>query len=180
MDTDSRQAGKKFVKEAYRALFDHDFTRAIRAFEKAIQHDPLNASYYFKLSVTYMRSQNTDRALRAVEEAVRLAPDEEKYRLQYNRLRSRCVVEKVAGLLRSGPASLAVLEQLEKAIAADPLNATAHYLAGEVNFALGRYIPARRAARHALRLAPQSQEAKDLLHRCRRETIREKKRKREL
>jgi Tfp pilus assembly protein PilF len=178
MDTGKKKAGKQYIKEAYRALFDHDFARAVRAFEKAIQHDPTNASYYFKLSVTYARNHQLALAVQTNEKAVALDPENEKYILQHQRLLSRKLTAEALQQFEAGNAEEA-LPVIEEAMALDPLYVQAHYVAGEIYFSLAQYIKARKAARQAVRLDPGSQEARGLLARCREKAIQEKKEKRE-
>ncbi|MFT9847596.1 tetratricopeptide repeat protein [Aneurinibacillus sp. REN35] len=176
MDTGKKLAGKQYVKEAYRALFDHDFARAVRAFEKAIQCEPTNASYYFKLSVTYARNQQLILAIRAIEQALVLDQGNEKFMLQHQRLVCRQVTEEAAQYIEQGeiPQALTLSRQ---AIDLDPLYVRAHYIMAYAYFLQGNYIQARKAARQAVRLDPESELAKRLLARCREQAMLEKKSK---
>ncbi|WP_047152602.1 tetratricopeptide repeat protein [Aneurinibacillus tyrosinisolvens] len=179
MDTDKKQAGKNYIQEAYGALFDNDFARAVRALEKAVQCEPANSSYYFKLSVTYARSHQLEQAVKAIKQAIALEPENERFRLQHSRLLSHKLVDQASYLLKSGGSLLQALPLLEQAVSLDPLNVLAHYFAGEIYYHEEEFIKARRSARLALHLQPQFQEAKNLLERCRMDIKEEKKRKRD-
>lgn len=176
MDTEKNQAGTHYIKEAYRALFDHDFTRAVHAFEKAIQCDPANAAYYFKLSVTYARNQQLALAVQTIEKALSLEPNNEKFILQHKRLSCRRYTEEAVQRLEEGTEEQALV-LIERAVALDPLYVRAHYVAAQIYFLRRRYIEARKAARQAVWLDPNSAEAKTLLTRCREKVIAEKKKK---
>jgi tetratricopeptide (TPR) repeat protein len=50
-------------------------TLAIPAFERAVQKDPKNASYYHHLGMAYLKAGNKPAAKRALETALKLQPD---------------------------------------------------------------------------------------------------------
>jgi Tfp pilus assembly protein PilF len=177
MDTEKKQAGKQHIKEAYRALFANDFARAVCAFEKAIQCDPTNASYYFKLSITCARNQQLDLAIQTIEKALVLEPKNEKFIMQHQRLNCRRYTEEAVQCLEKGSIEQALV-LIERAVELDPLYMQAHYVAAQVYFLRGQYIQARKAARQAVRLAPNFLEARVLLARCREQVLLEKKRRR--
>lgn len=72
-------SGENYLRAAYGYLYLGDFEEAMGAFSRAIEAEPDNASYYFFGSVTAMRNEDWQTALRWAQEAVRLAPEEELY-----------------------------------------------------------------------------------------------------
>ncbi|WP_230876148.1 tetratricopeptide repeat protein [Paenibacillus validus] len=62
--------GELAIKKAYESILNHDFEQAIGWFERAIALNPNNASYHYKLSITYARSNKLSKAIRHAEQEI--------------------------------------------------------------------------------------------------------------
>ncbi|WDL97221.1 tetratricopeptide repeat protein [Alicyclobacillus sp. ALC3] len=82
-------SGENYLRAAYGYLYLGDFKEAMEAFSRAVAAEPDNPSYYFFGSVTAMRNQNWETALRWAREAVRLVPDDALYQ-EHIRLVESC------------------------------------------------------------------------------------------
>lgn len=156
MDSDRK------IRKAYESILGNDFEQAIDWFEQAVEEQPDNADYHYKLSITYARSNKLDKALDHAEQACRLDGRNRKYFYHLQHLQCRaCVREAEKCLEQSGQIHLAV-SLLQKATALDPLAVEAHLLLAAAYLELNECDKAVRAAREALKLDPQNRMAKKL------------------
>lgn len=154
--------GRSYLKEAYNAIYQNDFNKAIEAFNNAISCEPRNASYYFKLSVTYSRSGDVKKALEASKQAYELQPEIQLYRYHLQILQSKNMVLVAADKMKKGNLTLEIEELLTHAKNLDPLNMEAYLLLG-VYFAEKKYLKkALKEFNQVLNLEPQNQRVNEL------------------
>lgn len=158
--------GKKRVKEAYAAIFAGDFERAIAAFHKAIELEPDNASYYYKLSITCRRSNRLPEAIKAAEQACQLAPYSHTYRYHYDVLRSLQTTRQALKDLEKNEDNAKIEGELDRAIDWDPLNEKAQILMGLLLMRQSRFLEAGRMFQEVIKLQPDNSEAKKYLQVC--------------
>lgn len=157
--------GEAWVKEAYDAILEGDFERAIACFERAIALDPGCASHHYKLSVTCSRSGRLKRALQAANQAVRLAPTDEGYRQQLNHVKALISMsqakEQLDALKQEDKAESlrAAIRLLQNAVELDPLSTSAYLMLAAVFEEAGRSREALAAVEEALHLDPSHPEA---------------------
>lgn len=156
---------KKPIDEAYACLLEHDFEQAVAWFEKALEAEPDNPSYHYKLSITYARSNKLAKALEHAARAVQLDPGAEPFRLQLSHLEARERVQQARAWLSSPDKAsvgraIALLKEAEKA---DPLLVQAKLFLGIGYAALGNYEQAVAAVREAVRLDAGDETAQALL-----------------
>lgn len=157
-------SGEPNIRKAYQAILQHDFELAIDHFEQAIQQEPDNAAYYYRLSITCARSGKLAKALTYADQACRLDGDHPAYRYHLQNLRSKQNVQRAELFIDtlSGGAAQA-LPLLLEAIELDPLSIEAHLLLSIVYMELQDHHKAVEAARDALKLEPQHVGASNLL-----------------
>jgi len=160
-------------------------TNALPHFERAVKWDPYSAGIRHELAIVLSQLGRAQEAVSQLEEAVRLQPNEAEFHyklaLALNEAgdAARMLTELEAavncdprharalynlGLARSGRGdNLGALEALVRAESADPGNARIPYARATVLAHLGRVAEAEAAARRALELAPNFQDAAQLL-----------------
>ncbi|PYI54892.1 tetratricopeptide repeat protein [Paenibacillus flagellatus] len=151
--------GEYEIKKAYASILDSDFERAIDWFEQAVQLDPDNADYHYKLSITYARSNRLGKAIEHARRALRLRPDDETYRFHVDTLESKRLVQEAEKHLDGTERAHLSVALLKDAIALDPLSSEAYLLLAAAYGELREYGPAVQAAKEALKLDPNSPEA---------------------
>ncbi|MCR8642257.1 hypothetical protein NV379_06245 [Paenibacillus sp. N1-5-1-14] len=152
------------IKKAYESLLLSDFEAAIDWFHKAIESDPGNASLYYRLSITYFRSNKLIKAEQYAYQASQLEPNNEVYRQHILRLQAqeltRQTEHRLDGTAESAYASIILLKQ---ALEWDPLLIEAYLLLAEAYVELEDYYPAIHVIKEALRLEPEHELAQELL-----------------
>lgn len=155
--------GENEIKKAYASILDADFEQAIEWFEQAVQLDPGNADYHYKLSVTYARSNRLEKAICHALQASTLQPEQDAYRFHYDILMAKmwvlCAEKQMEGAedqLHMG------VTMLRRAIELDPLSADAHLLLAVAYDSLQEYALALKAVKDALKLEPHHAEANRL------------------
>lgn len=123
-------SGKKYLKEAFNAILQNDFRRAIDSFNKAIECEPDNPSYYYKLSITHSRNGNIKEALQAAETAHKLQPKVQIYLYHLQILQAKNLVLQVAKAIETGEFDEEIELMLVQAKKLDPLNIDAYLLLG--------------------------------------------------
>lgn len=123
-------SGKTYLKEAFNAILQNDFQRAIDSFNKAIECEPDNPSYYYKLSITYSRNGDIKEALKAAEIAHRLQPKAQTYLYHMQILQAKNMVLQSAKSIETGDLSEENETMLIQAKKLDPLNIDAYLLLG--------------------------------------------------
>ncbi len=156
---------KKYIKDAYMAIFSNDFNRAIYGFVKAIEIEPDNASYHYKLSVTYARNGKLGDAIQSAQIANQLQPNHPIYELHVKTLQAASIVGRAIDLYtREGTSqSDLVIKFLNQAITLNPLHIEAYYWLGVVYYELLHYSQSDYYLREALKLNPSHRGANDLL-----------------
>jgi tetratricopeptide (TPR) repeat protein len=155
--------GNGKIKEAYLEIFHGDYEKAIEAFKKAIEQDPDNASFYYKLSITCARSNKLDAAINAAEIAHSLEPEEPRYKIHLDMLRSRERCNKAKDLLDDPIQTTHAITLLKQALKLDPLNTNGYLLLGLAYARLGDYDKAIRISKRLLKLEPEHSLGKKLL-----------------
>lgn len=156
--------GASCIQQAYEAIFRGDYEAAGIWFERAVEAEPSNASYYYRGSITLARSGKLTMALAYATRAVELAPEEPAYAEQLNMLEARKKIAEAQELLSRSPAQAAPsVPLLREAFRLDPLAADARLLLGIAYRLLGEYDKAIESLQEALALNPQYDEARKLL-----------------
>lgn len=156
-------AGKEFIKEAYRAIFQKDYQRAIDLFKKAISRDSKNPTFYYKLSVTYARNNNLKEAIAAIEQALALCPQDIVYQQHLEVLKGRQLAKEAWILMQKGIAGDQVFPLLEEAIRLDPINSQTRLLYAWLLKEQGKKKDGMKVLQELLAIDPWHREAKDLL-----------------
>lgn len=153
--------GKEQIQKAYESILDNDFEQAIRSFEEAIELEPDNAEYHYKLSITYARSGRLTQALKHAKTACDLAPNQDAYRYHYLHLTALAMVQQAEKLAEAGGRSRLRLAErlLKEAAAKDPLCLEAHLLLSAVYAELGKDELAVRSVQEVLKLNPHHEAA---------------------
>ncbi|MEI7024521.1 tetratricopeptide repeat protein [Paenibacillus sp. y28] len=148
--------GEQYIRHAYQAILRHDFEQAVGWFEQAISLEPDNASYHYKLSITYARSGKLAKGLEHAQRAVRLEPDRELYRYHVQHLQAKELAQQAEKLFAQLPpeASLGVA-LLQEAVRLDPLAIEAYLLLALGYDLLQQYLEALQAINELLKLDPE-------------------------
>lgn len=155
--------GTEYVQKAYQAIMNRDYVRAIEYFKKAIASEPDNASYHYKLSITYARSNMIKEALNEAETAVRLNPNVELYREHVRSIKSRYLTQRVFDKIKNGHFHHDMIHVLKDAIMLNPLNTDARLLLADIHRQRGERDQAYRMLYEILRLNPNHKEARRML-----------------
>lgn len=155
-------SGKFYLKEAYHAILQNDFQKAIDAFEKAIKCEPTNASYHYKLSITYSRNGDMIEALKSAKKAAELQPNNRIYRYHLQILQAKNLVVFAAYEMQNGILSVEVEKSLLQAKTLDPLNIEAGLLLGLYYGERGQLDLALNEFNQILNLEPVNKDAKQL------------------
>jgi tetratricopeptide (TPR) repeat protein len=68
------KVGKHYLQDAYTAVFFQDLKRAVVSFQRAIQEEPRNPNYYYKLSLAFLNHRRYDEALEYAEKTLKILP----------------------------------------------------------------------------------------------------------
>jgi tetratricopeptide (TPR) repeat protein len=153
-----------FIQKAYEAIIKHDFEQAIIWFEKAIEEDPSNASYHYRLSISYARSNKLGKAVEHAEQACKLSPSTETYLLHLNSVIARQLLYKAEELMR-GDAAAGYGEAifvLRRAIQLNPLLVEAMVMLAIASEKLGQLAEAWAIVQDAIKLDPHHKEVNQL------------------
>jgi tetratricopeptide (TPR) repeat protein len=163
---------RTYLERAYASILNHDFEKAIEWFEQAIRIEPNNASFQYKISITYARSNKLDKAMEHAAEAARLEPDNETYRYHYSHMRARELMGQAKRHLENQEADphMAIVI-LKRAIEADPLLIEAYIMLGMAHAGLGDYHLAIQAVQEAIKLDPADESTQSLLNKIRGQLI---------
>jgi len=123
-------SGKTYLKEAFYAILQNDFQKAIDSFNKAIECEPDNPSYYHKLSITYSRNGEIKEALKAAETAHKLQPKTQIYLYHLQVLQAKNLVLHAAKAIENDDLNEEIEAMLIQAKKLDPLNIDAYLLLG--------------------------------------------------
>jgi tetratricopeptide (TPR) repeat protein len=156
--------GEEKIKKAYEAILSHDFEQAIEWFERAIADDPNNASYHYKLSITYARSNKLGKALEHAQTACRLDLRHEEYKYHLQNLQAKELIQKAQTVLNMPSKQLHLaISLLKQAVRLDSLALEAYLLLSVAYAELEEYSKAIESMREVLKLDPQHEYAQTLL-----------------
>lgn len=160
--------GEKEVRKAYESILGQDYEEAGAWFRKAIEQDPDNGEYHYKLSITYARSGKIDEALALARRAQFLDPDVEAYGIQVRTLEAKQLAAKAERLLAAGKEQDALAAAyLRQAVRLDPLEEGPYVLLAAVLARMKEYKDAIAVLRELLELNPDHRTASSLLEQYR-------------
>ncbi len=152
------------IKKAYESILGHDFEQAIEWFEKAIEDEPNNAAYHYKLSITYARSNKLTQALKHAQIAYSLN-NQEEYEFHLQHLQSKELLFKAEKYFDHTEVHLRkAISLLQQAIILDPISLEAYLLKGMAYAELMDYDRAIKAFEEVVILDPQHSIGKKLLN----------------
>lgn len=159
----AEQQAEQQIQKAYQAILDSDFEQAIEWFERAIDLDPDNAVYHFKLSITYMRSNKLEQALTHAEKALQLDDGNEQYMQHIHNIRARQQTAAVQKMLAGRPDQTEMaINGLKQAVEMDPLYADAYILLAALYDEISHESEAIHVLNEGLKLDPQHEDALQL------------------
>lgn len=156
-------AGEHFIKKAYQAIFQQDFEQAIDHFKKAIAVEPANASFYYRLSITYARSNKLMEAIEQAEKALSLDEENVSFKYYLDALYSRYLSQQAFSFIKNGENLEQTIEFFNRAISLNPLNVEAYILLAVALQKSGQKKDAEQVILKALRLDPHHQDLRQLL-----------------
>ncbi|MBB6674111.1 tetratricopeptide repeat protein [Cohnella nanjingensis] len=160
--------GESCLQLAYEAILQGDFESAASWFQRAIEADPDNASYYYKGSISLARNGRLAQAVAYADRALQLSPRDPVYSFHMRTLRAKVRMRDAEALLsQSPPKTSQAIEALQEAIRLDPLAGEAQLLLGIAYQFGGEYELSLTALTNAQRLNPQLEEAGRLLQEVR-------------
>ncbi|MDF2668491.1 MAG: repeat-containing protein [Paenibacillus sp.] len=156
--------GEHKIKQAYRSILQHDFEQAIDWFHQAVNEEPNNADYHYRLSITYARSNKLPPAIEHAKQAVKLQPEQFIFRNHYCNVLARELVQEAGRKMEQGIGDLnEVVSMLKQAIQLDSLYLEAYMLLGVAYMGQKRYSLAKQSLLEARRLDPLREDVKALL-----------------
>lgn len=157
--------GEKEIQKAYESILAQHFEEAANWFLKAIDQDPENPSYHYKLSITYARSGRYDAALEQALKASQLQPGKMEYAIQVRTLQAKILCRRAEKLLASKKDSDALLaiEQLREALTLDPLEVNGYLMLASAYAFLKEYKDAIATLKELLAMNPEHEEGRALL-----------------
>jgi tetratricopeptide (TPR) repeat protein len=156
--------GEQLIKKAYESILGHDFEQAIEWFKQAIQLEPANAAYHYKLSITYARSNKLTYALKHAKMACHINSQDKEYRFHLQHLQAKELIYKAEKYFTPSEDDLRMaVSLLKQAIILDPLATEAFLLKGLAYAELNEYVQAVLAIQEVLKLDPQHDNAEKLL-----------------
>jgi len=160
--------GGRLIQKAYEAILYQDFEQAMEWFEKAVETEPNNASFHYKLSITYARSNKLDRAIYHARKACELAGHQPQYQYHIQILQAKQLIrqaEKYIGDAEGDAAepSFMAVALLKQAVALDPLAKEGYLMLGMAYAKLNDFPSALQVIRELLRLDPGHETGTQLL-----------------
>ena len=148
------------IQRAYEAILQHDFERAIESFEKAIEEEPDNASYHYRLSISCARSNKLGKAAHHAERAYHLSPATETYLLHLNAVTARQLLIKAEELMRQEEEQRVneAIFALKRSLQLNPLSIEAMLMLALAYEKLGKRSEAWQIAHDARKLDPEHKE----------------------
>nr|WP_028548638.1 tetratricopeptide repeat protein [Paenibacillus sp. UNC451MF] len=160
--------GKELIKKAYEAILNHDFELAVEWFEQAIAMEPDNASYHYRLSITYARNNKLSKAIEHASQAIRLDPEEDHFHYHLQHLRAKEIILKAENYIDdSGAQTWMAIALLKQAVALDSLSSEAYLMLGIAYSQVKEYSQAIQSIRELLKLDPQHEAGIELLEQYR-------------
>lgn len=157
--------GEKELQKAYESILAQHFEEAADWFLKAIDQDPENPSYHYKLSITYARSGRYEEALEQALKARQLQPEKMEHAIQVRTLQAKLLCKEAEKLLDSKKEAdvLLAAAQLQEALRLDPLEGRGYVLLASAYVLLKEYKEAIAKLKELLELHPEHEEAQALL-----------------
>ncbi|MDP5273829.1 tetratricopeptide repeat protein [Chengkuizengella axinellae] len=156
--------GEEKIKKAYESILNSDFEQAIEWFEEAIEQEPGNALFHYKLSITYARSNKLTKALEHAEKASSLDNSNEEYLFHYEHIKAKELVKRAEVYFDQNEDQLHLaIILLKEATYLDPLSVEAWLLMGIAYAQLEEYSQAIQTLKEVLNLDPNHEIAKELL-----------------
>jgi tetratricopeptide (TPR) repeat protein len=148
--------GEMELKKAYESILSQHFEEAVEWFLRAIERDPDNADYHYKLSITYARSNRIAEALQHARTALRLSPSQSEYFAHVKSLEAREHMLQAGRLIEQGKEGcLLAVAYLRQAIALDPLIEEGYEMLAAALAGVEEYQEAIAALQDLLRLNPE-------------------------
>lgn len=154
-------SGRKYLKDAYQAIYENDFQRAISAFLKAIDCEPDNPLYHYKLSITYSRDGNMKEAIKSAKKACDLS-ENQTYRYHLQILLAKNNIRIAKSKIDTGSLSSDTEKLLIQAKKLDPLNIEGYIVLGIFYGEKKLYNQSHKEFELALKLDPLNKYAKYL------------------
>lgn len=163
-----------YLKKAYRSIYENDFEQAIQWFEEALALAPDNADIHYRCSITCARSNRLEKAMAHARLASAIAPQQEEYKLHFDRMQSKELTMMAKRLLegegrdnesippRSASAAASAVNLLERAVRLDPLSVDAQAWLAIAYTEQGKYESAFQALTEAAALPQDESTAKQL------------------
>lgn len=156
--------GQRELQKAYESILGQHFEAAIEWFLKAIEREPDNPDYHYKLSITYARSNKIAEALRHARTATRLAPSQYEYDVHLRSLEAKDLVLQAERHINQGKdGSLLAAALLRQALKLNPLEESAYLLLAAAFAGADEYREAIQTLQELLRLDPEHETARKLL-----------------
>ncbi|OXM88042.1 tetratricopeptide repeat protein [Paenibacillus rigui] len=156
--------GEGLIKKAYEAILNNDFEQAIEWFERAIAMNPDNATFHYKLSITYSRSNKLHKAIHHATQAMKLDPEEDHYIFHLQHLQARQTIRQAEKYFNGSEEQLwMAVALLKQAIMLDSLSWEAYLMLGLAYSRLKEYSQAIQAIRELLKLDPEHEIGRQLL-----------------
>jgi Flp pilus assembly protein TadD len=149
----------KYVHEAYSAIFQQDFKRAIDSFRKAISYCPKNHNLYYKLSITYARNNELTQAIQSIKEAIRLTTNKPSYEFHLQSLLIRHLAFDAKKALENQDDVLPYIEPLKQFIEVDPIQLELKWILGLIYVNIGEYTKADDQMNELLKIDPEHTKA---------------------
>jgi len=160
--------GEEEVRKAYESILGQDYEEAAAWFRKAIEQDPGNGEYHYKLSITCARSGKIDEALALARRAQDLDPGVEAYSIQVRTLEGKRLAAKAERMLAGGAQHVPLAASyLRRAVRLDPLEEGPYVLLAAALARMKEYREAAAVLRELLELNPEHGGAQSMLEQMR-------------
>lgn len=157
-------SGEKEVQKAYESILGQHFEQAVEWFQKAIELEPDNADYHYKLSITYARSGKIKDALLHAERAQALCPSEPAYDAHVRMLRAKELsITAERWIVQGENGCHMAVAYLRQALQMDPLQEGAYILLAAAHAGTKDYREAITVLKDLLQLDPEHEAAPALL-----------------
>ena len=156
--------GERLIQKAYEAILHQDFEQAMEWFERAVEMEPHNASFHYKLSITYARSNKLAKAIYHARKAYELAGDQPQYQYHLQILQAKQLIQQAEKYIGDATEQLFMAVALLKhAVALDPLAKEGYLMLGIAYAKLNDFPSAIQVIRELLRLDPGHETGAQLL-----------------
>jgi tetratricopeptide (TPR) repeat protein len=143
-----------YVHDAYTAIFNQDFQKAIDFFKKAIRTNPKNSSLFYKLSITYARNNELNCAIASTKEAISLDSNNKVYHIHLQNLLIKKLAYDAKRALDKNEDVSKYIEELSHFIELDPLQVDLRLILGLIFLSQGDYTKADEQMREIIEIQP--------------------------